>query len=530
MKHLLKSKINQRLFKSTINIIKTAFLLLLLINPNLINFTNASYQDTETSTSNTFTASCWAPPSVPVLNTPADNTYAGLGSPWETNPVMDWHDSTDYCNNGPLLYQYESYRDENLTQLAYRSSWLSNSHIPAPGTPEGTYYWRVKTKDQAGRESDFSGAWKLVVDRTAPPTPLLISPGNNISLNSIGLIQTWQQVFDNLNGEVYYDYQSYDDPALTSLRWSATYNNSSHGNGLIITKNAAGAPNGHVYWRIRSRDESGNTSAWTNPWHFLIDNSLSSPIYSGPSIISTVVLNEILPDPIGLDSGVMPDGEWVELYNTGLFSVDVNNWYIEDLSGNSAPITSSKTNTGNTIITPSGFLVIYLGPTSVTLNNPGDTISLYAGPIAPANLVDFHAYGSTPEGKSIARIPDGTGPWYDPIPTPGSANKLMDDSLDTMLDLYSFSPYLYGFSITGGGLSLFETADYKLTYTFEGINQIIAGTIQIEGDNPINVNNILLRTCSSDDTCLYHYGVKQVDIEVVLRGIIDRTLTDQITL
>ncbi|MDR3558945.1 MAG: hypothetical protein P4L58_00900, partial [Candidatus Pacebacteria bacterium] len=51
----------------------------------------------------------------------------------------------------------------------------------------------------------------------------------------------------------------------------------------------------------------------------------------------------------------------------------------------------------------------------------GDTVTLYD---PDGNMIDSHKYSASDvrQGKSIARVPDGTGDWIDPIPTPGAKN------------------------------------------------------------------------------------------------------------
>ena len=172
-----------------------------------------------------------------------------------------------------------------------------------------------------------------------------------------------------------------------------------------------------------------------------------------------IVLNEFLPNPSGTDpdygfdfgedNDLMPKGEWVEIYNkAGGKAVDLAGWYIEEQEGNIVEITSSNTNTGSTVIGANGsgneWLVVYMN--GEILNNNSETIYLYD---MFDNLIDSYSYDlsgycnleptsgepndETPSGdcpteipgnKSYARIPDGTGIWYDPIPTPGSQNKL----------------------------------------------------------------------------------------------------------
>lgn len=81
-----------------------------------------------------------------------------------------------------------------------------------------------------------------------------------------------------------------------------------------------------------------------------------------------------------------------------------------------------------TLIPSGGFLVIYRNDDlDFSLNNiGGDTVRLYDGEIENvANLIDSYTYTvNAPEGKSFARIPDGSNNWVDPIPTPGLPNSL----------------------------------------------------------------------------------------------------------
>ena len=41
-----------------------------------------------------------------------------------------------------------------------------------------------------------------------------------------------------------------------------------------------------------------------------------------------ICLNEALPNPNGYDNATWPNGEWVELHNSGVTTVDVRDWYI----------------------------------------------------------------------------------------------------------------------------------------------------------------------------------------------------------
>ena len=153
--------------------------------------------------------------------------------------------------------------------------------------------------------------------------------------------------------------------------------------------------------------------------------------YSCEETNSPIVLNEILYNPI-VDSGSMPDGEWVELYNKSDQAIDVAGWYVQDVVGYSLShrIIISTANSdndtdlsdgGETVVPAHGWLVVYRNGSAI-FNNDGDTVELYDNNNV---LTDSHTYdGGKGNNVTEARIPDGTGAWVDPIPTPGKANKL----------------------------------------------------------------------------------------------------------
>ncbi|OHA41321.1 MAG: hypothetical protein A3G59_00745 [Candidatus Taylorbacteria bacterium RIFCSPLOWO2_12_FULL_47_20] len=166
-----------------------------------------------------------------------------------------------------------------------------------------------------------------------------------------------------------------------------------------------------------------------------------------------IVINEFLPNPegvaygfdFGADSDDKPKGEWVELFNNSDSDFDLDGWYVWDNSGsagNKIFIDTTNTNLGTTVIPAGGFLVVYLQ--KQVLNNSSDDVRLYN---AADELVDAYYYEGhevcdheptpgdpnesatsggvcdpVPPNKSYARIPDGTGGFVDPIPTPGFAN------------------------------------------------------------------------------------------------------------
>jgi|GEM_PF-3863591 predicted ribosomally synthesized peptide with SipW-like signal peptide len=171
-----------------------------------------------------------------------------------------------------------------------------------------------------------------------------------------------------------------------------------------------------------------------------------------------IVLNEFLPNPedteygfdFGQDGGLMPQGEWVEIYNKiGGKPVDLGAWKIQNAAGESVEVAAANTKGGSTIINPGDWAVVYMN--RALLGNMDDTVKLLD---MFDNVVDSHTYDigndcdlqptldgandatpsaanclEVPGNKSYARIPDGYGPWIDPIPTPGTPNELSEEEV-----------------------------------------------------------------------------------------------------
>jgi predicted ribosomally synthesized peptide with SipW-like signal peptide len=256
--------------------------------------------------------------------------------------------------------------------------------------------------------------------------PSLLTPLDNAVINGNFVKQCWTPI----TGAAKYVYQSCNnDPDASgscSQRWYAEY---SPGSAEFdnACKSASGVGNANYWWHIAVVFESGSdsyTTSYTDAWKITIDNSH----------LNQVVINEFLPNPSGNDNAPMPNGEWVELYNNKGEDVDVADWWLYDSNDtNELAITSANTNTGGTLIKSGGFLVVYRdGDEDFALNNiGGDTVRLYNGEIGGGGtLIDSYTYTiNAPEGKSFARIPNGSNTWVDPIPTPGEENVLEGEEI-----------------------------------------------------------------------------------------------------
>lgn len=123
---------------------------------------------------------------------------------------------------------------------------------------------------------------------------------------------------------------------------------------------------------------------------------------------SGVYINEFIPSPIEKDPG-----EWIEIYNSNNFPVNISEWKLKDSSkskGFSIP--------QNTFIAPKSYLVLSKDITKISLNNNTDTLQfLYPEDI----LIEEIKYEKAKEGFSASRNQDDIFIWTQ-NPTPSGPN------------------------------------------------------------------------------------------------------------
>src|SRR3989344_4714678 len=118
-------------------------------------------------------------------------------------------------------------------------------------------------------------------------------------------------------------------------------------------------------------------------------------------VSADVYINEVLPDPSGEEN----QDEWVELYNSGPDSVELNGFVLKDAADHQMTIDVTKVD-GVTLLGPAAWVVVYRrGDSYFSLNNSQDeTISLFD---TSDNLLNQFSYNDSEVDKSWGRIPDG---------------------------------------------------------------------------------------------------------------------------
>lgn len=122
-----------------------------------------------------------------------------------------------------------------------------------------------------------------------------------------------------------------------------------------------------------------------------------------------IVINEILPDPVGVETG-----EWLELKNLGEQKVNLWQWRLQDGNNNQAGYRFKD----EVWLGPESFLLLNRAEIKLTLNNSDEIIKLYD---SLENIINEVSYTDAPEGESYARGANGKYFWTTVL-TPGREN------------------------------------------------------------------------------------------------------------
>jgi len=142
----------------------------------------------------------------------------------------------------------------------------------------------------------------------------------------------------------------------------------------------------------------------------------NSVIYAFEADFDVLQINEFLPNPPGDDNSPMPNGEWIEIYNSGNVDLDLEGLKLKDNANHEIIISDVRTLSG-TVIEAKGYLVVYMNGFSGFLNNGGlEIINLYN---IENNLIESVSYDGSNESLSWSRV---NGIWQPRIPSPGFEN------------------------------------------------------------------------------------------------------------
>ena len=156
-----------------------------------------------------------------------------------------------------------------------------------------------------------------------------------------------------------------------------------------------------------------------DPWILSSRTTPGQPEPDTTSVVGEIAFNEIFPNAVGNDTDQWPNGEWIELINTGNQSVDIANWHFSSGSRNFNINEYQMPMKSNTIVAPGEIILVAInGSQGFYLKNTNpDTIELRN---SMNQIVSSITYNSSTEGESNWFW---NGDWSQaPYPTPGMPN------------------------------------------------------------------------------------------------------------
>ncbi len=161
------------------------------------------------------------------------------------------------------VHEAQSYEIEFATDAGFTSGLVSDttggtSYTPVSSFSDGTYYWHVRAYDTGGQPGVWSLPRKFIVDTTGPSAPVLVAPGNGVTLPRTPMFK-WQAS----SGAVMYELQYDTDAGFSNpIPYDVLVRGTSRRPGILS--------NGVYYWRMRARDVLGNWGLWSAPYTFTI--------------------------------------------------------------------------------------------------------------------------------------------------------------------------------------------------------------------------------------------------------------------
>ena len=132
---------------------------------------------------------------------------------------------------------------------------------------------------------------------------------------------------------------------------------------------------------------------------------------------SRILISEFLPNPQGSDAG----GEWIELHNTALETVNISQWRLKDASGKLFSFHEG------TVLLADEYRIFWKSETGITLNNDAESISLLDPQETVKSTLSFS--GGILEGESVAFFAEGIQKTM--TPTPAQKNIFTPPSVPT---------------------------------------------------------------------------------------------------
>ncbi len=242
---------------------------------------------------------------VPVLVSPSNNsTNESL------TPTLSWN-----AVSGTNSYKVQVSEDAGFATFIIDQSGVTVTTLNITGLSNDTqYYWRVLATNSAG-DSEWSTPFNFTTLPTIAGVPVLISPSNNSTNQSLNPTLSWNAV----NGADSYKVQLSDDAGFSNIVFEQ----------LDITTSSVditGLSNDtQYYWRVLATNSAGDSN-WSAPFNFTtLPTIAGAPVLVSPTDNST---NQSLTPPLSWNAVTGADSYKVQLSDDPGFAT-----FIIDQSG-----------------------------------------------------------------------------------------------------------------------------------------------------------------------------------------------------
>lgn len=264
---------------------------------------------------------------------------------------------------------YDANKIDRLTLNGVEKNLTDSTYSDLNGVTAGTFGGvegqnTLVVYDVAGNATTYT----FTIDVSAA-TPTLVSPADGASVNGASVTQSWSTTDTDIN---HYVYESYNDAAATSLRFSTTYTGTS--------KTATNVPDGTVYyWRVKAVDNYGNESAWSPLWKLTIDDTAPTVSIDSPTSGSFFGNNAQVPitgttgDAVAYTLKIGRNGQAPVVNVTGT-SFSSYNWDTTGLATGSYTASLTGTDAAGNTSAPSEIVInIDNTPPTVNINSQTNT-------------------------------------------------------------------------------------------------------------------------------------------------------------
>ncbi|MFW9992606.1 MAG: fibronectin type III domain-containing protein [Candidatus Odinarchaeota archaeon] len=192
---------------------------------------------------------------IPLLDSPADGETLAT-----TTPAFNWT-----IPKGANLFHLQIADIVDFSSLTVDITVTDSDYTPAAALTDGTYFWRVRAKNDTADWGTWSAERSFIIDMSFADTPTLVSPGNGATITDDSPTFDW----NDLTGATNYHLQVDNDSDFSSFEVNVTTSlgTSEYTVPLYLSEDS-------YYWRVRAADDSLKWGAWSETWIVTIDTGI----------------------------------------------------------------------------------------------------------------------------------------------------------------------------------------------------------------------------------------------------------------